>query len=408
MWAALNAFYGAALLATNGPVDASKAAMEVAIQKTQDARLSPTAILAYSGLYWLHIYRSEPDLADVCAERLRPSSKSDLQDDDDLIADNYNAMALQMRGDQLRAERELEDVVKRQALISLGRFMRIGTDPGLLSRVFLIKAQWLRGKVTTALDHYEAIRAPLEEPEHGLYHCWALNEVLIPLYCSLRDYDRARHACETLRKAVHQQSMTIREVSSEAALHAVNALSGNPNYPALTALRDKMDRNKFRMLIPWIDGIRAQMLGELGRDSEALHVIDQSISFSGQTTANGGCRSCSPSAAVFSGMIKARKDRRARQSPFKRAMIARKSWALLPWPFAMFSEFWSKRHPTGLTAWPSKRDANSWHLTQTTAIPWQKWSGTRSGPDQQGSRPGCRRPLTTTGKSFAAAPETGG
>ncbi|MGL3607633.1 ATP-binding protein [Rhizobium sp. G187] len=279
LWAALNAFYGAALLATNGPVDASKAAMEVAIQKTQDSRLSPTAILAYSGLYWLHIYRSEPDLADVCAETLRPSSKSDLQDDDDLIADNYNAMALQMRGNQLRAERELEDVVKRQALISLGRFMRIGTDPGLLSRVFLIKAQWLRGKVTTALDHYEAIRGPLEEPEHGLYHCWALNEVIIPLYCSLRDYDRARHACETLRKAVHQQSMTIRDVSSEAALHAINALSGNPNYPALTALRDKMDRNKFRMLIPWIDGIRAQMLGELGRNNEALDVIDQSISF---------------------------------------------------------------------------------------------------------------------------------
>lgn len=279
VWQALSAFLGAATLATKGPTDDAKAALEAGSSRAATPSSARIAALAASGLYWLWMYRGEPLRALGCAEALRPQGDADLGEDDDLVADNYAAMAHQAMGRTAAAERELRDVVDRQARVSLGRFMRIGSDPGLMSQIFLMKTLWLQGRFRSAIDLYEHIRPGLRAPEHGLYRAWALNEALVPLYCAMGDYDAARAVIEELAASAQGQSMQIRCVAGLAAEAALETKVSGRVRSDLPRLLGTLRRNHFHLLLPWLEGVHAEALLAEGDLDACRAILKDAISF---------------------------------------------------------------------------------------------------------------------------------
>ena len=213
----LSAFNGTATLGTRGPVDDARAALEGALRVAQLRGDVHNQGLVLSGLFWLWIYRGESERAVECANAI---SAIDVEPDDSAasISANYVAMATTQSGNQGLAYSLLKQAVEGAARhVNLGRFMRVGSDPGIFTQVFLIKTLWLRGQLEQARRLCAECRSALQEPEHTLYNCWALNEVMIPFHCDGQDWAGARKASAELERAAQEQSMTIRIHAARAA-----------------------------------------------------------------------------------------------------------------------------------------------------------------------------------------------
>jgi predicted ATPase len=273
----LLAYRGAAMLGTCGPVDASRRAMQEAHEAAQNLGEAAFIRLARSALFWLYVYRGEPVEAVSIARQLETTGIDAADPSGDLIAANCIASASTFIGDQAQSSRLLRDVERRQPLVDTGRYMRIGSDPGIFSRVFAIKTLWMLGLPDQAGKLFDEIEPALKTPEHGLYHCYCLNEVMIPMLCQRRQWDRAFAVAAELVEASGRQAMAIRRSSAECATMAIEILKGDGRIGAFEASLRQLRAARFLSLMSWYDWVLAMGLARSDREDEALAVLDLAI-----------------------------------------------------------------------------------------------------------------------------------
>lgn len=271
----LMAYRGAAMLGTHGPVDASLQAMRAAHARAEQASDAPSRALALSGLFWLWIYRGEPAPAIEAAQALHEAGNGDTAST--LLRDRALAYASTLAGDQNEALSRLLDVQERNLRLSHGQFMRIGSDPNVFSHVFLAKTHWLRGDIDQARSLYQRHLASLQKPEHGLYYCWALNELIIPLHCFLGEWQAARAAAQELADAATRQTMRVRQHAAACAALAIDLLEGRGDLQAYLDAVDVLRAGHFASLLPWLDGVAAQEAWRRGHAAQAGLVMDRAI-----------------------------------------------------------------------------------------------------------------------------------
>ena len=155
--------------------------------------------------------------------------------------------------------------------------MRIGSDPGIFSRVFAIKTLWMLGLPDQAGKLFDEIEPALKTPEHGLYHCYCLNEVMIPMLCQRRQWDRAFAVAAELVEASGRQAMAIRRSSAECATMAIEILKGDGRIGAFEASLRQLRAARFLSLMSWYDWVLAMGLARSDREDEALAVLDLAI-----------------------------------------------------------------------------------------------------------------------------------
>jgi predicted ATPase len=260
----LLAFRGTAMLGTQGPVDASLAAIELALESAEREGDAGFQALTLSGLYWLRMYRGESNAAIECAQGLGDLAPAD--DAAQRVRDHYVAMATCIAGRQSAASLLFDAIDSAPALVDLGRFMRIGSNPSVLTKAFQVKTLWLTGRSTAAMELYNHCEPILREPEHGLYLCLALNEVMIPFFCFHADWYRAESAVAELLEHSDRQMMAIRRRSGEAAAEAVALLQGKGDLDKyFSALQD---------LRPWYDDVLGRALVARGEPAKAAAILD--------------------------------------------------------------------------------------------------------------------------------------
>lgn len=272
----LLAFRGGAMLAVRGPVDSARDAMNNALEAAERLGFRQYSVLALSGLYWLRMYRGEAQLAMDCAQRIRvPASADDAPEN--LVGLNYVAMATCLLGDQKLARERLANDQARWAKASLGRFMRVGSDPGILSRTFLIKTLWLSGRIEAAEALYTQCIGVLREPEHGLYLCLALNEIVIPFYAFQGKWAASADTLTQLREGAIRQAMSIRVESAECTAAALELLQGRGNLAAFAKALESLRDAHFLALVPWLEGVLVQSLMRVGDIPGAIAAADRAI-----------------------------------------------------------------------------------------------------------------------------------
>lgn len=272
----LSAFRGGATLGTRGPVDDALSTLESALSAAKQRGNVNYQGLVLSGLYWLWIYRGESSRAIGCAKTI---STIDAEPDDSAasISAHYIAMATTQSGDQALASTLHAQAKLKSPHVNLGRFMRIGSDPGIFTKVFHVKTLWLVGQPEQALRLYEECLGALRAPEHALYICWALNEVMIPFHCDRRDWASASEASAELDRAARGQSMTIRIHAARAAARAIELLQGEGDLGAFEHELAVLGAGKFHALMPWLDGVLGQALARQGRTSDAIAHLQRAI-----------------------------------------------------------------------------------------------------------------------------------
>lgn len=272
----LLAYRGAALLGILGPGELSRTAMDQALAAAERSGQRSYAVLALSGLFWLWMYRGEPELATACALRLRePSSAEDAPEN--LVSSNYIAMSTCLLGDQHLAHVRLINDQARWAQLSLGRFMRIGSDPGILSRTFLIKTLWLLGDKQAAEALYEQCVDSLREPQHALYRCLALNEIVIPFFAYHGAWDLAAGGLAELRDAATRQAMSIRVLSAECLALALELLQGRGSPQPLSEALESLRSAHLCALMPWMESVLIQSHLREGDTPGAIAAADHAI-----------------------------------------------------------------------------------------------------------------------------------
>lgn len=269
----LLAYIGAAMLGTRGPSDESLAALDQARAVAQQTGDEPLSFLAFSGLFWLWIYRGEIFHAMECAERMMQGTEEP-GGDGRPAAERSIAIATMLLGKPASAELSLKQVISARARFQMGRYMRIGSNPGGFAHVFLVQCFWLQGRFQDALEHFDLSAPLLRAPEHGLHYCWALNEVMIPLMCMLRRWNDARKVATELRRAVDLVGLDARAQSAACARMAIDVARGEGNACALAAMVDELRQSHLELLVPWLETITAEGLERNGDGEEALARLD--------------------------------------------------------------------------------------------------------------------------------------
>lgn len=271
----LMAYRGGAMLGTRGPSDETLAVLSAAQSRADEARDGPSRALALSGLFWLWIYRGEPIAANRVAAALYEATAGNPTSA--LLRDHSMAYASTLIGDHEDALARLKDVQKRSLQLSHGKLMRIGSDPNVFNRVFRVKTHWLRGEIFQARSLYESHLASLQKPEHGLYYCWALNEVVIPMHCFLGEWCAARAAARDLARAATRQTMAVRQHAAACATLAIDLLQGQGDVATYMDSVESLRRGHFASLLPWLDGVAAQQALARGQPSLATQLMDRAI-----------------------------------------------------------------------------------------------------------------------------------
>jgi predicted ATPase len=277
----LMAYQGGAMLGTRGPVDETLEVINAARARADEARDPSSRALALSGLFWLWIYRNNPQEASRSAVALYEAGTRDPASA--LLRDQSLAYASTLLGDQEDALARLKDVQQRNLRLSHGKFMRIGSDPNVFSRVFLVKTHWLRGEMGLARELYEGNLPSLRKPEHGLYYCWALNEVMIPMHCFWGEWSAARAAADELADAATRQTMAVRQHAAKCASMAIDLLQGGGDLSTYMEAVDALRRGHFASLLPWFDGVAAEAAFRRGDAPLALRLMDRAIAGAAET-----------------------------------------------------------------------------------------------------------------------------
>ncbi|HTU62116.1 MAG TPA: hypothetical protein VMF89_26845, partial [Polyangiales bacterium] len=281
----LHAFRGAAMLPTRGPVEQARSALERALELAEQRSDPHFQGLTLSGLFWLWLYRGESQRAIQSAQRIGAAAEARGDHIAVQISANYIAMTTAQLGDQALAYARLTEALERASThVGLGRFMRVGSDPTVFMRVFLVKALWLTGKSDEARAVYAGCEAALQKPEHALYYCWALNEVMIPFYCFHEEWPAARSASAALERAARAQSMSIRALAARCAALAIDLLKGAGDLAAFEAEVATLRASRFCTLMPWLDGVAVTARMRIGETAAALARVEQAIAESSAAT----------------------------------------------------------------------------------------------------------------------------
>jgi len=277
----LLAFHGGSMLGRRGPIDECLKVLNAAHTQAEEANDSPSRALVLSGLFWLWIYRGEPMPANSAANSLLEARGGDVAST--LLRDGMLAYASTFKGDQHDAKSRLLDVQQRNLWQAHGQFMRIGSEPNVFYGVFTVKTHWLRGEIVQARALYQRLLPSLQKAEHGLYYCWALNEVVIPMHSFWGDLQAARAASRELDEAATRQTMAVREQSAACASMAIDLLLGEGDVSALLEGIDVLRKWHFACLIPWLDSVAAQGALSRGQGSLAKQLMDRAIEHSERT-----------------------------------------------------------------------------------------------------------------------------
>lgn len=271
--ARLLAYIGASMLGTRGPSEESLAALDHARRVAEETGDAPLSFLAFSGLFWLWIYRGEIFHAMECAERMMQGT-AEQAGDGRPAAERSIAIATMLLGKPTTAELSLKQVISTRARFQMGRYMRIGSNPGGFAHVFLVQCFWLQGRFQDALERFDLSAPLLRAPEHGLHYCWALNEVMIPLMCMLRRWNDARKVAAELRRAVDLVGLDARAQSAACTRLAIEVARGEGNPWTLAEMIDDLRQTNLGLLLPWLETILAEGLQRNGDGEKALERLD--------------------------------------------------------------------------------------------------------------------------------------
>lgn len=273
----LLAYQGAAMLGTRGPVDASLHALTRARTLAEGASAGGYLFLVLSALFWFWIYRGDINQAIACAELMRWGDHEAPDTGGWQVADQSIAIASTLHGDQTQAERHLKKVLSAEARLRLGRYMRIGSCPGSFSNVFLMQCYWLQGRFSEAHALFDLSAPELRAPEHGLYYCWALNEVMIPLLCFQGRLEEAAEQARELQRAADLLGLSARRKAAACISLAIAVLGGSGDPRAFARMLDGLRQDHLMLQLPWFETVLAEALGRNGDAADGIPRIDAAI-----------------------------------------------------------------------------------------------------------------------------------
>ncbi|MER8791889.1 helix-turn-helix transcriptional regulator [Mesorhizobium sp. M0983] len=223
----------------------------------------------------------EPRAGLEMAEAFRILSERSTDDADRLIGERMKARSLHLLGDQAGAEDHVRRMLAAyKAPANRAHLARFQYEQRITARITFARVLWLRGKTDEALREIDDLIETAIAAGHNLTLCHALSDAACPVSLMAGDLARAERYTEMLHRRTRDHALDVWHAYAECFEGDILIRSGEAA-TGVTLVRealDRLDRAGFYLYQTVFQSILASGLTRLGREPEAMALLDGALS----------------------------------------------------------------------------------------------------------------------------------
>ncbi|TPM24786.1 winged helix-turn-helix domain-containing protein [Mesorhizobium sp. B2-3-5] len=223
----------------------------------------------------------KPRLGLETAEAFCELSKSSTDDTDRLIGDRLKARSLHLLGDQIGAEYHVRRMLAAYQPPANGSHLaRFQYEQRITARITLARVLCLRDRTEEALREVDEMIEEALSLRHNLTLCHALSDAACPVSLLAGDLTRAGRYIEMLRRRTRDNALDVWHAHAGCFEGDLMIRSGDATtgVAVVRGALARLDRAGFYLCHSFFQSVLASGLAQLGRDAEAIALLDAALS----------------------------------------------------------------------------------------------------------------------------------